>query len=88
MEIFLHLVAITSLPIFIFPAYHAVSQSYGLDDQGSSGDDSDASDLEVMDVSEKSCVKMREQNWLQCRWYLPIKLTINTQFVVIYWLDA
>lgn len=34
-----------------FPAYHVVSQSYGLDDQGSSGDDSDASDLEVMDVS-------------------------------------
>ncbi|XP_075161331.1 nuclear valosin-containing protein-like smid isoform X2 [Haematobia irritans] len=30
-------------------AYHAVSQSYGLDDQVSSGEDSDASDLEVMD---------------------------------------
>lgn len=32
-------------------AYHVVSQSYGLNDQLSSGDDSDASDLEVMDVS-------------------------------------
>lgn len=31
-------------------AYHAVSQSYGLD-EASSGEESDASDLEVMDVS-------------------------------------
>lgn len=44
--------------VYIFPllAYHAVSQSYGLDDQASSGDDSDASDLEVMDVSLYECI--------------------------------
>lgn len=35
-----------------FSAYHVVSQSYGLNDQASSADDSDASDLEVMDVSD------------------------------------
>ncbi|XP_073836026.1 nuclear valosin-containing protein-like smid [Musca autumnalis] len=35
-------------------AYHVVSQSYGLDDQVSSGDDSDASDLEVMDDSSNN----------------------------------
>ncbi|XP_005187952.1 nuclear valosin-containing protein-like [Musca domestica] len=35
-------------------AYHVVSQSYGLDDQVSSGDESDASDLEVMDDSSNN----------------------------------
>lgn len=34
-----------------FPAYHVVSQSYGLNDTTGSGDETDASDLEVMDVS-------------------------------------
>lgn len=44
--------------IFKILAYQVVSQSYGLDDQGSSDGDSDASDLEVMDVS------VRQENFL------------------------
>lgn len=37
----------------VFKAYHVVSQSYGLNDTNGSGDESDASDLEVMDVSNE-----------------------------------
>ncbi|XP_013110137.2 nuclear valosin-containing protein-like isoform X1 [Stomoxys calcitrans] len=43
-------------------AYHAVSQSYGLDDQGSSGDDSDASDLEVMDDASNNLMSSMMSN--------------------------
>ncbi|XP_023302849.2 nuclear valosin-containing protein-like isoform X1 [Lucilia cuprina] len=45
-------------------AYHVVSQSYGLNDPTPSGDDSDASDLEVMDDSSSNNIMSNMMNSL------------------------